>query len=382
MIPDETPGGPAAAARWSRRDVLKTSLAALTASSVVGGLVGSLAGCGSTSSTFAPPPRTPTPSAPLVPSRPITVGNAASIKRLAALQPMNHRVRGVALSPDGRLVATGSNPEVALWDSATGKRLATLNGHTGQIFSMAWSPASKLLASAADDGTVRLWDAQAARARQTLKTASNASFLSVAWSPDGHQVVAGTPDGDVARWNAQTGAQIATWSGPAHQQGHGGEYPFAVWGVSWSPDGRQIVSTRYDDLILLWDVATGRSQGIPKTDTQPNTVAWSPDGRQFAVTDDEGKVILWNGATGARGKTFEGHDGDGWAYGLAWSPDGSMVASSRHSGLVQLWDARTGTELVALNGHLNAVWGLAWSSDGLRLASASDDGSVCLWGVV
>jgi WD40 repeat protein len=47
---------------------------------------------------------------------------------------------------------------------------------------------------------------------------------------------------------------------------------------------------------------------------------------------------------------------------------------------VQLWDAQTGKELVALNGHLNAVWALAWSPDGLRLASASDDGSVCLWG--
>ena len=382
MISDETLGRPDATARWSRRDLLKGSLSALAASSVIGGLVGNLAGCGSTSATIAPPPGTPTPSTPLVPAHPITTGNAASIKRLATLQPMNHRVRAVAWSPDGRLVATGSNPEIALWDSATGKRLATLNGHTGQIYSMAWSPASKLLASAADDGMVRLWDTQQQRTMQTLKTGSNASFLSVAWSPDGRQVVAGTPNGDVVRWNAQTGAQAALWSGPAKQQGHGGEYPFAVWGVSWSPDGRHIVSTRYDDLVLLWDVATGRSRVIPKTDTQPNTVVWSPDGRQFAVTDDEGKVILWNGASGARGKTFEGHDGDGWAYGLAWSPDGSMVVSSRESGLIQLWDAQTGNELVALNGHLNAVWGLAWSPDGLRLASASDDGNVCLWGVV
>jgi WD40 repeat protein len=382
MISDETLGGPEAAVRWSRRDLLKGSLSALAASSMVGGLVGGLAGCGSTSSVFAPPPTTPTPSTPLVPSGPITTGNAATIKRLATLQPMNHRVRAVAWSPDGRLVATGSNPEVALWDSATGKRLATLNGHTGQIYSMAWSPASKLLVSAANDGTVRVWDTQQQRAVQTLKAASNASFLSVAWSPDGHQVVAGTPDGDVARWNAQTGTQLAAWSGPAKQQGHGGEYPFAVWGVAWSPDGRHIVSTRYDDLVLIWDVATGRSQAIPKTDTQPNTAAWSPNGRQFAVTDDAGKVILWSGANGARGKSFEGHDGDGWAYGLTWSPDGSMVASSRESGIIQIWDARTSKELAALTGHLNAVWGLAWSPDGLRLASASDDGSVCLWGVV
>jgi len=294
---------------------------------------------------------------------------------------MNHRVRAVAWSPDGRLVASGSNPEVALWDSATGQRLATLSGHRGQIYCLAWSATSTLLASAGDDGTVRLWDAQG-RAVQTFYSPSNASVFSVAWAPDGHQLVAGTDDGQVVRWNAQTAKRIATWSGPTRRQGQGGAFPFAVWGVAWSPDGRHIVSTRYDDLVLIWEVATGLSRIIPKTDTQPNTVAWSPNGRQFALTDDQGKVILWNGASGRRGVAFEGHDSDGWAYGLTWSPDSSMVAASRYSGLVQVWDSQTGKELAALEGHLNAVWGLAWSPDGLRLASASDDGSVGLWGVI
>jgi WD40 repeat protein len=368
--------------RWSRRDLLRGSLGLLAASSMVGGLAGSLAGCASTNSTLGQPTRTPTPHTPLIPSNPITTGNAARIARLAMLQPMNHRVRAVAWSPDGRLVASGSNPDVTLWDIATGRRLTMLSGHSSQIYSMAWSSASKLLASAASDGTVRVWDTLQGRALQTLHSASSGAFFSVAWSPDGRQIVAGTGDGSVVRWDAQTGKRLATWSGPAQRQSRGGEYPFAVWGVAWSPDGRHIVSTRYDDLLLIWEIATGRSQVIPKTDTQPNTVAWSPNGRQFAVTDDQGKVILWNGANAQRGTTFEGHDGEGWAYGLAWSPDGSLVASSRESGLVQLWDTRTGKELAALQGHLNAVWGLAWSPDGLRLASASDDGSVCLWGVI
>src|SRR5690348_11532182 len=132
MIADKMSGGPEAEARWSRRDFLRGSFELLAASSVVGGLVGSLASCGATGSTFSPPPRTPTPSAPLAPSGPITTDNAAAVRRLATLQPMSHRVRGVAWSPDGRFVASGSNPEVALWESVTGKRVATLNGHTGQ----------------------------------------------------------------------------------------------------------------------------------------------------------------------------------------------------------------------------------------------------------
>ncbi|HEU5347644.1 MAG TPA: WD40 repeat domain-containing protein, partial [Ktedonobacterales bacterium] len=249
-----------------------------------------------------------------------------------------------------------------------------------QIYSMAWSPASNLLASASSDGSVRIWDTQQTRTVQALKTTSSAIF-SVAWSPDGHQIACGTEYGVVLLWNAQTGKQIATWDGPAQRQSKGGRYPFAAWGISWSPDGRHIVSTRYDDLVLLWDVATGKSQAIPKTDTQPNTVVFAPNGSQFAVTDDQGKVSLWNATNGQRRATFEGHDEGGFSYGLAWSPDSTIVASSRASGIVQLWDAQTSKELAVLQGHINPVWGLAWSPDGLRLVSGCDDDTVCLWGV-
>lgn len=367
-----------ASARCSRRDFLGGCVGLLAVGGMVGGLSSSLAGCASTSATRTPPTRIPTP---LAPASPITTSNAAKIARLATFEPMNHRVRGVAWSPDGRLVASGSNPDVILWDSVTGQRLTALSGHTDQIYSMMWSSANNQLASASADGTVRIWESKQGRAIQTLKGSSGMSFFSVAWAPDGRKIVAGTQDGEVVIWNVATGKQIAVWDGPAkHNQGGG--YPFAVWGVSWSPDGSHLLSTRYDDLILLWDVATGKSRAIPKDDSQPNTVAWSPNGRQFALTDDQGKVVLWNGANAQREANLETETESGWAYGLTWSPDGSMVASSRESGSVQVWDAKTGKQLVALQGHLNAVWGLAWSPDGLRLASASDDETVCLWGVV
>jgi WD40 repeat protein len=367
-----------ASGRCSRRDFLGGCVGLLAVGGVVGGLSGSLAGCASTSVTRTPPTRVPSP---LAPSSPITTSNAARIARLATFEPMNYRVRGVAWSPGGRLVASGSNPDVILWDSVTGQRLTTLSGHTDQIFSMAWSSAKNLLASASADGTVRIWDTKQGRAIQTLKGSSGASFFSVAWAPDGRKIVAGTQDGEVLVWDVATGKQVAVWDGPAkHSQGGG--FPFAAWGVSWSPDGSHLISTRYDDLILIWDVATGTSRAIPKTDSQPNTVAWSPNGRQFALTDDQGKVVLWNGANAQRETNLEAESEAGWAYGLTWSPDGSMVASSRESGIVQVWDAKTGKQLVALQRHLNSVWGLAWSPDGLRLASASDDETVCLWGVV
>lgn len=361
--------------RYSRRGFLRL----LAVGSVAGGVVGSgLAGCASTSVTRSGP--TPL-STPLVSSGRITPENAARITRLATFRPRDGLARAVAWSPDSRIVASGGYHDVCLWDVATGKLRARLSGHTNQIYSMAWSAASGLLASASSDGTVRLWDVRQNQAVQTLHSAPSIPLFSVSWSPDGRRIAAGTEDGNVLLWDAQTGNQTATWLGPSQRVSKGGRFPFAAWGVSWSPDGRRIVSTRYDDYVLVWDVAIGHSQVIPKTDTQPNTAAWAPDGRQFAITDDQGKVILWNAATMRRAASFQSHDEGGWSYGLAWSPDDAMIASSRQSGLLQVWDAKTGKELAAIQAHTNAVWGLAWSPDGLRLASASDDEAVRLWGV-
>jgi len=63
------------------------------------------------------------------------------------------------LSPDEQLLALGNreNGDVYLWDANTGEQLAILHGHTNRINSLAFNSEGTLLASASDDGTVRLW---------------------------------------------------------------------------------------------------------------------------------------------------------------------------------------------------------------------------------
>ncbi len=356
---------------YSRRDFLRVL--------AVGCVAGSVAGCATSSATKLVP--TATPTAP-VPRTPITPGNAPTLVQLALLRPEDGRVRGLAWSPDGQRLATGSNRFLQLWDTATGQQMHSLAGHTDQINSLAWSPASNLLVSVSFDGTARVWDPQQARVLQVLASPQSTPLFSVAWSPDGEHICAGTMDGNVLRWNVRSGEQSAVWSGPPKQQRRSGRYPFAVWGVSWSPDGRRIVSTRYDDLLLIWEVATGASQAIPKTDSQPNTVAWAPDANTFAVTDDAGAVSLWDGVTLRRSTTFAPADEAGWSYGLAWAPAGDLLASGRESGAVQLWGVPAGQALATLQAHAAAVWALAWSPDRLRLASGSDDATVRLWGIL
>jgi WD40 repeat protein len=68
------------------------------------------------------------------------------------------KVWALALSPDGRLLATGGpDKAVRIWSVPEGKPLAVLEGHEGWVTSVAFSPDSRLLASGSNDRTVRLW---------------------------------------------------------------------------------------------------------------------------------------------------------------------------------------------------------------------------------
>ena len=365
---------PPAPSRLSRRAFLGLAAAGL------------LAGCaparvsGSFTTSVRVTPTSPPPT-PIPPATPITLANAGTISQLAVLGPEGGPIRGIAWSPDRHTLAAGSIADIYLWDATRGTLTDTWHGHNGQIYTLAWSSQTKVLASASGDGTLRLWSPQHPGTSTVLRE-TGVTPLSVDWSPDGKRLVSGTFEGPVLIWDASTGKRIARWSGPPMRgNGMGGRYPFAVYGVSWSPDGSKILTTRYDGYIQIWDVASGQDTILRKTDSQPNTVSWSPDGARFAVTDDAGNVDIWNAATHAKTVTCDAKDSGGWAYAVKWSPDSKMLVVSRATGPVQVWDTQRGRLLKDLEGHTAPVWGVAWSSDGLRIASGSDDGTVRFWGV-
>src|SRR5262249_25362612 len=100
-------------------------------------------------------------------------------------------VRGLAFSPDGRLLAVGCEDEagmVKIWDLKTG-RFRDLPGHKGAVIGLAFSPDGSILASACLDGNVRLWDAASGRLLPPLHEKVVARD-GLAFRPDGRLLMA------------------------------------------------------------------------------------------------------------------------------------------------------------------------------------------------
>lgn len=336
-----------------------------------------------------------------------------------ALGPHGDDVNVVRWLPGGDglvCVMDHLDPVVRVWSDPGGAagpggswQARRLEGHGSGVFGAALDPEARRVATAAEDGTARVWDLETLAVTQVLTHPGDPEAID--WSPDGSLIATGCDDGLCRLWDPDNGEVLRTLD----------EAAAAVRFVRFSADGRRLLVGAYDATMRVYDtadwtvreaytapfqweraavdagdrVAVGSFGGAPVFHPSPEAVpppatfginALAVDGDTVAVARDDGAVLTVTLERDEFGNVIPGGVGprtlgrhDSIVNTVAFSPDGRTVASADYRGVLHL-AARDGSAVrVAAapeGGPINAV---LWHPDGSCLYSAGYDGVIRRW---
>ncbi|MCI0462384.1 MAG: WD40 repeat domain-containing protein [Gemmataceae bacterium] len=310
----------------------------------------------------------------------LRIWSLADGKELLRVPCPGTEVGAVALSADGRLLATGDNGGtrfvwetptgvVRLWDAVTGKELLQLKGHGNQLASLAFAPGGKVLASADHHGLVILWDVS--NGRELCRHEEGAGGSQVRFAPDGRLLAVGGQR-RLNLYDAASGRPVRRLLRDADGAG----------ALAFAPNGRLLAACGLRSGPAVWDIDSGKEVLRVEAGAGDRcALAFTADSKRlaFAVRDDStwaGRLHLCEVATGKEVWRVE----DPFAYtGLACTPEGRSLVCSSSDGSVGVLDPLTGREQLPFPAHRRALTALAFSPDGRRILAASAERTFRLW---
>jgi len=240
---------------------------------------------------------------------------------LHRLTPSGSDVSAIALSLDGRLLATAWD-EIELWDLSAGRRLKGIPGFGSTMDCIAFSPDGKSLACVNRNGSLKLIEVASGKDLFSLK--GHDEWISwIAFSPDGKLLATASKDLTVKLWESETGRSLASISTKGD--------PFS-W-VGFGPDGTLVMFKSMYGIAQVWDI--GKHEALREYKVFSGYPQISADGRTLAVVSahsDEASVrdvlrgneiagLSWNSKTG--GTKVVGLNADGTLVGVG-VPDGTI----------------------------------------------------------
>jgi len=286
-----------------------------------------------------------------------------------ALECRGHteHVRSLAALPDGRHLASASDDgTVRVWaaagsgSGASFEEVACLRGHEGTVWAVAALPSDRLL-TGGRDGTARVWAWR--EGHESLRLEGHGGpVVAVATFPVGERLVTGSEDKTARVWRANDGRELLQLAGHT-----GGVHAVAVL-----EDGLRIVTGSWDKTARLWNASDGSQVRVfSGHEYGMVAVALLPDGARLLTGSADGTARLWALGDGTELQELRGHKGV--VNAVAAPSDGQSVATGSDDQTVRIWNVADGVELLCLRGHGGPTNGICVLHDGISIASASGE---------
>lgn len=256
------------------------------------------------------------------PGNTIDIRDIPSFVITRTIAPETEKISALCFSPDGKILALGGETAIQTWDPGSGQKIRTVEAHKGPIRAISFGPNQKYLASASQDGTIKIWEIPAFKEISLLRPTDGA----------------------------------VTW-------------------VGFSPDSRLLVSTSQDKIIRVWAMAREKKTIIPvNSQGLKKNPQFGPQGQYLAAADDQ-TIFIW-GLPGAQA-SLDLKIPENPLKDFCLSPDGKVLATAAQN-QVKLRDKESGREIITLKEDLKGVFTLCFNPSGKYLAG-SGESTIKIW---
>ncbi len=278
------------------------------------------------------------------------------------------------------LYSAGWDGFIRRWDVAARKQLPLPLGVRASGV-VAASPDGRTLAYENDSGVIRLHDARSGNEGRSFALPGT-DYSQLTFSPDGKRLAGGGSCGKqvrVALWDIASGKQLHQWDWPTGHDPHS-----TVESLCFAPDGVRLAAAVFrQSAAFVWNLESGQ-QITRLVHPQIYGLSFSPDGRHLLTAGWDSTIRFWDMDSGGLVREVKVADeqqgGDLRMYAVCCAPEGDLIATAHLDGWVRIWNAepmRLRTRFQVAGRFIHGA--MAFSPDGLWLATGAMDGTVSVW---